>query len=444
MIKVTIPYKSHNNKLIWDYMTQVCTQVNNINLASTLDSPESNIDNVVYLLFDTEDIYVFTALSQQTSEGDKYTSYCDIWAKLTDTEFSFNEYKIYSFDIKKYNSVISYTEDYSTRDKISFLIDEQTNKLYYNVLDTDFVDLSPIVISYDLQNKILESFTKYKKNEKERQSNHYQYYKALTVSSVDKNSFLLPSMAYRDFLNFATYSCDSQSYVLKDENNTISFINILNKEDELKFYLKVVLRQDKFNFDRTNITVPSSLWQLFVVLQHYKQWQQLNYHVDHTADIIFNINEPEKSTVVHLLRSNKESAFDYEPDLSDFKLVGVLHSTELFKLNKLYSNANRTCYFDFSTQTFTGNNYVFSDQKLDIKTVDLSTKVNAELPLKITFTEIKHYIGSDLSQKAFTLKIYTDGVRVMFERWTNDESYIECRVIFNHAMSKKNQNLNTV
>lgn len=448
MVKITIPYKAHNNKVIWDYLTQICAQINNINLAKSLNDVEADVDNVVYLVFTRKHIYVFVALSQQIDE-DNYSSYCDVWARLNDVSFnSFNvdeqDCKIYSFDIKKYNSVVSFTEDYSARDKISFLIDEQTDKLFYSVIGTDYVDLSPIVITSEIREAILESFDKYIATKKlKKDVSNYQYLNALTVSSVDKNSFLLPFMAYRDFLNFATYSCNSRSYIVaNDETNTVDFINCLVSDGDLKFYLSSVLRQDKFNFERTNITVPSSLWQILVILQHYKTWQTLKYYVDNTADLIFNVNEPETSTVTHIMKYNNVDNTFYSLDLSDFRLVGKMHSNELFKINKLYSNANRTCYFDFSTQTFTGNNYVFSDQKLDIKTVELSTKVEAELPLKITMTEIKHYIGSDLSQKNFMLKVYTDGIRVMLERWVNDETLMECRVIFNHAMSKKNQSLN--
>ena len=449
MVKITIPYKAHNNKVVWDYLTQICAQINNINLAKNLDAVEASVDNVVYLLFTKKHIYVFVALSQQTDE-DTYDSYCDVWARLNDVSFDSlnigeNECKIYSFDIKKYNSVVSFTEDYSARDKISFLIDEQTDKLIYSVINTDYVDLSPIIITPEIRESVLESFDKYIATKKlKKDISNYQYLNALTVSSVDKNSFLMPFMAYRDFLNFATYSCHNKSFIIANkETNTINFVNYLVTDNDLKFYLSTVLRQDKFNCERVNIAVPSGLWQILVILQHYKTWQTLKYYVDNTADLIFNVNEPETSTVTHVMKYNSQddcSAFYL--NLSDFKLVGRIHSNELFKINKLYSNANRTCYFDFSTQTFTGNNYVFSDQKLDIKTVELSTKVEAELPLKITFTEIKHYIGSDLSQKNFVLKVYTDGIRVMLERWVNDETLMECRVIFNHAMSKKNQSLN--
>ena len=87
----------------------------------------------------------------------------------------------------------------------------------------------------------------------------------------------------------------------------------------------------------------------------------------------------------------------------------------MFRLNKLYSNANRTCYFDFSNQTFTGNNYVFSDDKLEPKTVELETKVtNVTIPLRMTFTELKHYIGSDLSQKNFVMKMFSKIRTVIF------------------------------
>ena len=52
MIKVSVPYKSHNNKYMWDYMTTICAQLNNINLAKNFSAIEASVDNVIYVIID--------------------------------------------------------------------------------------------------------------------------------------------------------------------------------------------------------------------------------------------------------------------------------------------------------------------------------------------------------------------------------------------------------
>ena len=219
--------------------------------------------------------------------------------------------------------------------------------------------------------------------------------------------------------------------------------NLTTPDGELKFYSRSVLRKDKFDVRRTNSSVPVGLWQVLVILQQYKFWQHLYAFGNNTAILTFNPDDMGSFRIVHLFKAPVLYTESVVPDLSNFKLVGKMHSNEMFRLNKLYSNANRTCYFDFSTQTFTGNNYVFNDNKLEPKTVNLECcgELDAELPLKITMTEIKHYVGSDLSQKNFMLYVYTDGIRVMLERWDGNSTAMECRVVFNHTMSRTNQKL---
>lgn len=457
MIRAQIPYKSHNNKYMWDYLTQLCTQLNNINLAETLDSPEASIDNVMYVLLDSEtaslSMAVFLSNRKRGAEieNDIYSSYCDVWAEMKGVEFISNAFNsltssgisVFSFDIKKYNSVLSFAEDYKDRDKIKFYIDFLSNKLYYCVTENNYVDLSPIAVSNKTKKVIVES---YKRAKTVLKGSEY-----MTVTGVDKNSFLMPFMAYKDFLNFATYTTDNQSAIIQsDVSDTNYFVNTLIIDDDLKFYSKSVLRKDKFDIkcNCKKLIVPTSLWQVLIILQHFKSWQSLHCYLttdsqqEHIANLVFNSEEPESATAVHILKGVNDKRNLYDLDTFDYELVGKQHSNELFRLNKLYSNANRTCYFDFSNQTFTGNNYVFSDDKLEPKTVELETKVtNVTIPLRMTFTELKHYIGSDLSQKNFVMRIYTDGIRVMLVRSHGDTGKIECVVVFNHALSKKNQNL---
>lgn len=428
MFKLSIPYKAHNNKYVWDYLLNYSIQLNNINLADNLDEPEAEINNIIFMLIDKHSVNLLVSLSNQVDK-DKYQSFCNAWSTLHDCEFEsdIDEIKIFSFDIKKYNNVLSFTEEYQNRDKINVYINE--NKLYYCISDTNAVDVSPIIITSNLKDKILSSYNKYKNvNESNIQ---------LTVNSVDKNSFLLPFMGYRDFLNFTTYSANNKSSIINiGENNY--FLNLLEDSEKVLFYSKCLLRNDKFILENNNFNISSGLWQILVILQHYKIWQNL-YVYKNSAKITFNNDE--SCYVNHIFESELDSNIILEPDLQNYKLVGEIHSNELYRLNKLFSNANRTCFFDFSNQTFTGNNYVFNDDKLEKKTVDLSNKIKSELPLQISMTELKHFIGSDLSQKNFNLRIYTDGIRVMFERWNNDFTAMECRIIFDHSMSKRNQKL---
>ena len=444
MIKVSIPYKSHNNKYMWDYMTTICAQLNNINLAKDFSAIEASVDNVIYVIIDSRfsSVSMLVSLSRMLSGEEKYEPYVDTWASFSEPVFSSdfpnsNSIYILSFDIKKYNSVLSFAEDYKDRDKINVYLDTEKEKLYYGVSTNNYVDLSPIPISNDIRNYILKSYEQYL-TQKDKQE---QTQKLLSVESVDKNSFLMPFMAYKDFLNFATYHKNNKSAIITEDLNY--FVNeLIDDEGNLVFYCKNILRKDKFFLgNRTNFGVSVGLWQLLAILQHFKFWNHLYYNDNNVAYLVFNDNAPEVSTAVHLFQNVSFENEVLEPDYSNYHLVGHMHSNEMFRLNKLYSNANRTCFFDFSTQTFTGNNYVFNDDKLDVKTVDLSDKIDAQLPLKMTFTEIKHYVGSDLSQKNFMLHVYTDGIRVMLERFSGDDTQMECRVIFNHAMSKKNQNL---
>lgn len=447
MIKVQIPYKSHDNKRLWDYMTLACTQLNNINLSSTLDDIKNSYDNVMFVVVDysNDSISFLVSLSHVLEDKEHYVPYTDIWMSLFDTcldydtEIDKTKLGIFCFDIKKYNFVLSFAEDYKNRDNINFYIDNVSNKLYYCISDTNYVDLSPLTLSSTDYDYIKSSYRRYKHCRLSGSSIH----NIMSVDSVDGNSFLLPYMAYKDFLNFATYSVNNKSYIIAKDNDKY-FANILTDGEDYRFYCESFLRNDKFTFDEdfNSVQVPSGLWQILVMLQNIKYWNKLYYHNNGTASLIFNIKNPSKSTVCHVFNSIDELDYDsINLNLDKYTLVGKQSASELFKINKLYSNANRICHFDYSKQVFTGNGYIFNDDKLEMKSIDLENKIDTTLPLKITFTEVKHYIGSDLSQKSYILKTYTDGIRVMLERYDKDETHLDCRVIFDKAMSKKNQNL---
>lgn len=446
MIEVKFPYKSHDNKHLWDYMTLSCSQLNNINLSRTLSDIKNSYDNVMFVVinFKTNRVSFLVSLSHIAKDKESYESYLDIWTDLknaeiiTDEDVSNLDLGLYCFDIKKYNFVLSFAEDYKNRDYIKFFVDAKMDKLYYNISDTNCVDLSPFALTQDDIISIKESYERFNDSKVDNANVIFD------VDSVDGNSFLLPYMAYKDFLNFTAYSVFNTSYVVR-ENNKLYFENLLlnNEDTGYDFQSKIILREDKFHFncDENIKQVPPGLWQLLVMLQHIKYWCSLHYKDNNTATIVFNEKLPETSTIYHLFNSRLKHEHK-DIDLSNYQLVGVHKASELFRINKLYSNANRICHFDYSTQQFIGNGYIFNDDKLESKAIDLDNKINAELPLKMTFTELKHYIGSDLSQKSYILKVYTDGIRVMLERFDDEEHKIlSCMLIFNKAMSKKNQNL---
>lgn len=450
-IKVSFRYKNCFNKLIWDYISQLSAQLNNINLAKSLDAPEADVDNVMFIVLDSKDASVNTLVSLAHLVGeDAYEPYCDAWSTMSESTMSealpsSAKPYVFSFDIKKYNSVMSFSAEYQSRDTISFFVDVNAGKLYYEVSVNNYVDLSPIAVSRETRDYIMESYEKYRLwRETPREipeGSSGPLDKLVTVESVDKNSFLMPFMAYKDFMNFATYSKFNRSAIVTEEDGVTYFYNSLIKGDEVRYFSKNILRKDKFFVTRTNVGVPPALWQVLVILQHFKTWDNLHLYNNCVADLVFSREKPIASAVAHLFSHAPLHDVVKEPDLSGYAFVGHIHSNELFRLNKLYSNANRTCFFDFSTQTITGNNYVFNDEKLENKTIELSEPIDAALPLRITFTELKHYLGSDLSQKNFYAHLFTDGVHVMLERWSGDDSRMECRVIFNHDMSRSNQKL---
>lgn len=438
MIKLSIPYKSHNNKYVWDYMTQVCLQINNINLANHLEDIEASYDNIIYLIIDNvnDALYLFVSLSNSSlytdGVGTVYNSYCDIWAPLINSSIQMKDDKVHivSFDIKKYNSVLSFSEDYQSRSNIKLYLDENTDKIYYKVSNNDFILLSPLNTD-NTKKHILDSYRNYQTNKTKDEDSVL-----LNIHSVDKNSFLLPFMSYKDFLNFASYSKYNRSSLYVDDEGDNYFVNSLTIDNDLKFFSKTLLRKDKFEIKvNKSIQVSPSIWQVLTILQHFKFWDYVNVY-----NGLLNL-QIEDICISHIFGKVNLDDTVIEPDYTKFKLVGKIHSNELFKINKLYSNASRTCYFDFSTQSFVGNNYIFNSNKLENRITYLENPVEAELPLKITFTEIKHYIGSDLSQKNFNLCIYTDGIRVMLERWDNNFDSLGCRVVFNHTMSRTNQKL---
>lgn len=442
-ININIPYVSHINKNAWDYMTKICEQINNINLSESLDSKIAEIENILFFVISKKQFKIsfnlFVALSHK--KEDLYVPFIETWLNLKDITYDNqlenlikeNEILVYTFDIKKYNSVVTFSKEYQERNNIELILDYENNVLKYEISKNNYIILSSALLNncIDIKNKVIDSYNK--------RSNTFNQQPILSISNVDKNSFLLPYMAYKDFLNFTVHSSQSKTYIY---NNRL--INYLEVDNKLLFLLDVYLREDKFTYFNNKekiLKIPSGLWQIFVILQQNKTWQFLDLYDDFTCIINFASNYG-NINVIHTLEPIKENE-SYTLDFNySAELVGNLSSNELYKINKLYSNANRTCYFNFINQNFIGNNYVFNKDKLEQKITELEDKIeNTTIPLKISFTELKHYIGSDLSQKSFQLKVYTDGINVILEKYQKDTNNLDCKILFNHLMSKKNQNL---
>ena len=117
-----------------------------------------------------------------------------------------------------------------------------------------------------------------------------------------------------------------------------------------------------------------------------------------------------------------------------------LEEEEIFLLNKLFPNS-KCCYFDFSEQQFVGDTNIFQNKINKNNVIDFRTKLDdITIPLQITLTELKHYVGNDLSQKRFKLNIYTDGLNVRIvkiddKNTVNNAPTVE--VVFNHYLSRK-------
>lgn len=111
MRKIEIPYKAHSNKYAWDYMSQLCLQLNNINMADNLESDIASLDNIVYGVVDNirQEVCFMVSLSRQCKEDMiNYENMCDVWISFSDVKFEVqSDYTktYFSFDIKKYNSM---------------------------------------------------------------------------------------------------------------------------------------------------------------------------------------------------------------------------------------------------------------------------------------------------------------------------------------------------
>lgn len=435
MIELKIPYQSTQNKKIFDYFLVLCDQLNNINYSTSADSIEFTEHNHIYMLLSNKDIYLSTFLSTKNEDEDKYKSLVDVWAKIKiDNVFSSdNNIYVFKFDIKRMYSVLSFSSNYKDRGNINLYVDGDS--IYYNISKTVNVSIAKLVTDFSpIYGKIVKSYN-HMLNNINNSSCCY-----MSVDNVDKNSFLIPYFNYKDSLNF-TVAFDSITTTI-DKNRYI--ITDYTKNNKLQYKSMSRLRKDKFKFySDFCFEIGTGFWQILVILQNNKQWKQLKVK-ESFVDLFFsteNDNDSNEYAIHHVLNKN----IKYVPDFSvtdieydSFELVGKIKSSEMLLLNKLFSPSKNN-YFDFSIQKFIGDNYVYSDNDTTKrKEIDLEDKIDSELPLRLPFNELKHYIGSDLSQKTFTLYIYTDGINIMIEkREDNSPEILDNKIIYNITLSRQ-------
>lgn len=252
-MQLDIPYQNHVNKQILDYMLLCNNQLNNVNCSTDMASDEAKKDNHVFLTINEGKIYVSVFLSKKDLINSCYTPLTDVWAELQDIQIvadnnSINNY-IYTFDIKKFYSVLSFSSDYKNRRNISLFFTPLQDKIYYKISDNILVDLAVLVSD----NKILQHIR-----------NSYDWFieqtvlcdidsnLCLEVDPVDKNSFLLPYANHKDCLNFAIADSNNCSMIYQDSEN--AYIECVHNVDDetlgknCDFISTVLLRNDRFKF----------------------------------------------------------------------------------------------------------------------------------------------------------------------------------------------------
>lgn len=437
---IDIPYQKHSNKKLFDYILTCCNQLNNVNFAQDVSDTEAKEKNQIYFCIDKQSVYLFVCLSYKNNNN--FFPLVEIWTELNDVTVNkdVSDFKIYKFNVQKFHSLLSFASNYKERDHIILNIKDDLSTLYYLIADTAIeVDVAKAIDdNTELAKNIRNSWFLCKNNTIDNIE-----YNDISITNVDKNSFLLPYFNHKNCLCFTVASTDNYTCLsCFDDNYYIQ--NILIDKDTLSYASSTLLRKDRFTVhqDCLPITFLSpGLWQILTILQCSKVWKNFNFSKSkQTGALVFD----EDFIVYHHFNNVKEVCFDTLIDMNNFEIVGKLSSNEIFILNKLFTNSKNS-YFDFSRQKFIGIDYIFSDDNNDDNTkqqeIDLLYKCESTLPLKITFTELKYYVGSDLSQKDFILVFKTDGVYVIIERWDITQSTLENVVLFNHTMSKKYLNI---
>ena len=445
MLDFTLPYQSNINKKIFDYFLNYCKQTNNVNYALTKNDSAMKKENKIFLLFDKGKAYLHSRLSKYDNEADLFYPLMDAWSEIYDVVFndSFNDTEntqVYCFDIKRFYNLLSFSSDYKNRGNINLCISDDYKKIKYRVSDTVFVDIAEYV-NNTIKYKILESYNAFIKAKQESDT-------ILSVTNVDKNSFLLPYFNYKDCLNSVIASTNSMCEIHKtsDENYIKIYSNNITKDKNYpQNRASALLRKDKFNLKTTeeDVLVSSALWQLLVMLQNNKTWKTLDVYdltdIGNVAKLVYyDFSADKEYNIYNICYINpcniklKENTYNKE-----LYFVGKLYSDEIFMLDKLFQD--KDSYFDFSLQCFMGNGYVFDDNNSSTKEkqmIPFRHAINSnKMPLRVTFAEIRHYVGSDLSQKNFVLYFYTDGISVLLNKYNNKETIVESSV--NYKQNEK-------
>ena len=462
------PYESSENKHIFETYKVYNDQANNINLATDTEDTSYLNRNHEFLVLTESAAYLYSALSYKNEDG-SFSTLIDIFTQLKDIsiinkdKLSSTELYIFNFDIKKFIDTV-FLLDYANRKSI---------KTYIN-LDTGVVSLQINYIKYAatiatqikdsvICNKIKSAYNKFIKDKNELKNFIHNESKdaLLHIENKNKNSYLLPYFNYKAYLKDTVSDYKNKSYIqcynTTVENtimnnsyicnyNLFDNVNITDKEQikntkAIKYFSATLLENNKFKIDKDllNLEVPTGFWQALTILQTVKYWLFADlYNIEDYSCLICRFND--FYTYFRFNNScilNKDSYdfLDYTKSCVEynkgFDLVGILDSNELYTLNRLFTNY-KLCYFDFSQQAFFG--YV-SKKKKDVgqqptyTKIELENVVNNVLPLKISFLELKRFIGKKLSNKYYRLYIYYNGKEVMIKK-VDDKNIIENVVIF--------------
>lgn len=443
-----IPYKSSDieNKSIFDIFTTINKQVNNVNIASDVDDILITQPSHVFLIFYKRDVYIYSQLSSLDNKQHKFHKLVSFLSKLKGVSSVYGDldFRCYTFDIDQFNSMLSFATDYRDRDIVKFLITD--TEIKFNVSGTEITVGLLLPANSKLRSYIQDDFLKTCNCNTDINDSPDFY-----VNNIGKSLNLLPFFNYKDCMNFTVANTDTGFVIYRQQDGKLYAENIgIFTGDEgkikLNYMAETYLREDNFFLreDKDKLSLCPCIWQILNVISPLKNWLTFKVYGDNFASIDLKQNSIFCSfSRKDFLSDDVIYSLDFEQKTSNYYLVGELHSNELYKINKLYNNAcKNSSYFDFVYQEFLGCNYVFSKDKNEVVVTKFEKPIeNTELPLRLSFVELKHYIGSDLSQKNYTLKIYTNGINVLLEKYNHKLGLIDNTVVFNHCNSKTYLNL---
>lgn len=324
---LNIPYQNTTNKIIFDYINSCSQQLSNVNFATDLESKEAKDTNKIYIVItENNKVYLFCALSCKNADTNKYEAIETIWVELDDVELvdrDVHAKSIYLFDLKKFFSTMSFATNYKNRDIIS-IYESDEGKLTYKISETINVDIATTVSDNELCIKIINQF-----NIDITHKSNSTKVDVMSVTNVDKNSFLLPYLNHKECLNFAVASSKCKAYICKD--NADSYFVVLNNNEQgnILYSSRNILRSDKFNIfnaDDNYIDVSAGMWLMFVTLQNNKIWSKADVYINHT-EVTFK-----DKIVYHFFDKDakyKLNHIDYSW-LNNYWYVGKLKAEEIF------------------------------------------------------------------------------------------------------------------